>query len=324
LPAGTIALEERERGTRYAKWRRVGADGKPLPPLYLGVAGGPVHEEALAVLADLQRIEGDAKTLRRLGYAAEDSASAIVLAALANAGLFEAGVVLAGTRAFNCIANLLGFSVTPNLGTQDVDLASPRAVKLATALPAGGIAEVLGDTGLRFAAVPGLRRKHQPTSWKAVGRDLILDLLVVARSEAEVHQSIAIPALGASASALLTIDFLLPEAVPGVVIGKSQLVPVMVPAPARFVWHKLAVASLRELHMKNKAQKDLQQAGALAVCMAQSGEMDELIAVGARMPRSMRGYVRKSFPMFAAQFGEDYRHVLEELASGAELEDGLR
>jgi len=319
LPPGNISLEERERGGRYAKWRRVGADSRALPPQYLGPEGGAQHIEALERLADLQRIEADAKTLRKLGYAAEDSAAAIVLAATANAGLFRAGVVLVGTRAFNCIANLLGYAVTPNLGTQDVDLASPRSIKLATPLPAGGMADVLGATGLRFAQVPGLAYKQAPTSWKAVGKDLILDLLVSARNQDQTHGVVAIPALGAHASALLTIDFLLAESVPGVVIGKSQLVPVRVPAPARFCWHKIAVAQLRELHAKNKSQKDLQQAGATAVCMALSGDLDELMAAGERMSDSMRGYVRKAFPAFAAQFGDDYHHVLEEMARGRGL-----
>lgn len=320
LPPGMIALEERERGSRYAKWRRVDANSKPSAPEYLGPEGGTEHQKALARLADLEHIADRAKQLRKLGYAYEDAPSAIVLAAMANAGLFAAGVTLVGTRAFNSLSNMLGYRVTPNLATEDVDLATPRAIKLATPMPEGGLAAVLEKSGIRFNEVPGLVYKSQPTSWKAVGKGLILDLLVAARSDAEVNAAVKVPGLGSHASALRTIDFLLRAPTPGIVIGKTQLIPVAVPMPAHFCWHKIAVASLRAVHMKNKADKDLRQAAAIAVCMEKNGDLDELLDAAATMPETMRAHVEKSFPQFALQFGDaEYRPVLEQMAAACGL-----
>ncbi|MDB5806237.1 MAG: hypothetical protein JWN73_3559 [Betaproteobacteria bacterium] len=322
LPPGNIYVDARERGGKYAVWRRTGADGKALPPAYLGLEGSDEHEAAQARLADLERIERMAKNLRKLGFAGEDHSSAIVLAALANSGVFEAGAVLVGTRAFNCIANHLGYKL-PSLATQDVDVASPRAIKLARPLEEGGMLGLLRGTGLKFVEIPGLRHNEPSASWRVVGREIKLDLLVSARSEKDAHGLVPLPALGAHASALQSLDFLLPEAAPAMVVGKSQLVPVRVPAATRFCWHKIAVAELREQHMKNKAGKDLQQAGALATCLAESGALDALLAMGEQMPPPLRGQVKRAFPQFLQQFGDDHRHVAEAMARSQGLEQVL-
>lgn len=86
-----------------------------------------------------------------------------------------------GTRAFGSILNHLGYKATLFLGTQDIDIARIRTIKLATSLPDGGFGELLKQTGLRFSPVLGLERPPgPPTFFKVFDRDLKVDLLVPA------------------------------------------------------------------------------------------------------------------------------------------------
>ena len=126
FPPGISLSRGKTGGGTYAKWRRVGSDGKPLPPEYIGIEGGEAHLAALDRLSDLQALASTAQTLRKLGYAGEDNHSATVLAALSNAGFFAGGGVLVGTRAFRCLTNHLGFKVVPSLATQDAMLRGRR------------------------------------------------------------------------------------------------------------------------------------------------------------------------------------------------------
>lgn len=313
LPPGHISLEKKERGGLYARWRRQGADGKPLTPAYLGPQGGEKHLAAQAQLEDLERIERSAKSLRRLGYAAEDNASAIVLAALSNAGVFSGGGALVGTRAFRCLTNHLGFIVSPTLATLDMDVARSRSIRLASPLPSGGMLELLKGTGLKFIEVPGLARNEPATSWRVVGKEIKLDLLVPAKGDIAPYASVEVPELGAHATALPYLDYLLAETTEAVAIGKSQLIPVRVPEPGRFCWHKIAVSQLRQTAFAAKAEKDLAQAACIAACMA-AERLDELLAAGREMPAAMRKKVAAAYGRFAQLFGDNHRQVVEAMA----------
>jgi hypothetical protein len=319
LPPGHISIEDRERGGQYAKWRRYGLDGKPLPPEYLGVAGGDAHQAALARLAELEALAASAQTLRRIGFAGEDNKAAVVLASMANAGLFSGGGVLVGTRAFRCLTNHLGFKVAPIVATQDVDLAREERISLATPFPAGGMAEFLRLTGMNFFEVPGLRPGEPATSWSVRGRDLKVDLLVAARGSRAPYSSVKVPELGAHATALSHLDYLLANLVEAMSIGKTQLIPVRVPDPARFCWHKLAVSAMRPVAQTAKIEKDLAQAACLAVCLSVDS-MDELLSAARAMSTAMKKKVRSAFPRFARQFGSDYLHVLEAMGQQIGIE----
>lgn len=312
LPPGHIAFEEKARGGLYARWRRQGADGKPLSPQYLGTPDSEAYRRALAQKEELERIERSAKNLRKLGLAAEDNASAIVLAVLANAGFFRAGGMLVGTRAFRCLTNHLGFAVRPAVATQDVDIARPQAIRLASPLPAGGLPALLQETGLRFVAVPGLGHTEPSTSWRVVGKEIKLDLLVPCSRQYPAYQTVPVPELGAHATALAHMDYLLAESMEAVVIGKSQLVPVRVPMPARFLWHKLAISQLRIATFASKASKDIDQAACLAVCIGQDG-IEELLVARDAMPGAMKKLVAKAWPSFVARLGGDQREWITDI-----------
>ena len=322
LPPGHIALERKDRGGLYAKWRRVGADSKPLPSIYLGAEGGSAHAAALDRLADLQALSTAAQTLRKLGYAGEDNAAAVVLAALANAGFFAGGGTLVGTRAFRCLTNHLGYKVIPTLATHDVDVARDAKLSLAAPFPSGGMKDFLKATGLRFSEVPGLGRTQPVTSWAASGRDLKLDLLTPASRTRMAFSTVKIPELGAHATALPFLDYLTGETIEAMSVGKTQLVPVRVPTPARFCWHKLAVSVSRPAGLAAKAEKDAAQAACLAACLSFDG-MDELGAAAQALPQPMRAKAKAAFPRFARQFGREYLAVLEEMGRALGVKDPL-
>ena len=309
LPPGHISLEQKERGGYYAKWRRQGANGKPLPPVYLGMTDSDAYQHALARKEDLERIERSAKHLRKLGLASEDNASSVVLAALANAGFFRAGGVLVGTRAFRCLTNHLGYAVKPVVATQDVDIALPTTISLGSPLPDGGLLALLQETGLRFVDVPGLKHSDPSTSWRVVGKEIKLDLLVPSNRLHAPYQIVPIPELGAHATALEHLDYLLADTTEAVAIGKSQLVPVRVPTPARFLWHKLAVSQLRATTFAPKSQKDIAQAACLALCLGDDG-VDDLIAAREAMPVPMKKLVKKAWPAFGLMLGREHSEWL--------------
>lgn len=311
LPPGHMSLEEKERGGQYVKWRRQGANGKPLPPVYLGTIDSEAYQHALEQKEDLERIDRSAKNLRKLGLAAEDNASAVVLAALANAGFFKSGGVLVGSRAFRCLTNHLGYAVKPIVATQDVDIAQPITIRLGSNL-SGGLLAILQETGLRFVEVPGLKYSDPSTSWRVVGKEIKLDLLVPSNRQHSPYQTVSVPALGAHAIALEHLDYLLAETMEAVAIGKSQLVPVRVPTPARFLWHKLAVSQLRVATFAPKSQKDIAQAACLAVCLSNDG-IDDLIVARDVMSTSMKKLVKKAWPTFALLLGTAHAELLAEL-----------
>jgi len=308
LPSGHISIESKDRGGQYGKWRRIDALGKPTTPQYLGSIDSDTYEQALAHKAELERIERSAKHLRKLGFSAEDHGSAIVLAALANAGYFSGGGVLVGTRAYRCLANHLGYS-TAAIATQDIDIVRPCQLSLANPLPEGGLLALLKETGLKFIEVPGLRRSEPGASWRVVGKEIKLDLLVPAKSSRTAYQTIRVPELGAHATALEYLDYLMEEPMDGLVIGKYQLVPVKLPAPARFMWHKLALAALRPSTFQAKASKDIAQAASLVVMLA--ADEPEVVVAGRAMKTSMKKLVARSMAEFTKVLNARYKDVAE-------------
>jgi len=293
-PPGHIGIEPRERGGGYAYWSRF-VGGKPTRD-YLGPENGQKHTAALAELAELKRFQVLAKNLRGLGFVSVEHDAALVTAEMHNAGLFAAGGVLIGTRAFGALLNQLGWKATPFLSTQDVDIARHHALKLAAPLGDNGFLALLQSTGLNFAPVVGLERPPGPsTSYKVIGKDLKIDLLVPSRLESRPYATVPVPELGAHATSLPFLEYLLPAPWESVVIGREHLVPVMVPQPARYALHKLIVADLRTGIDNPKKEKDLVQAGILSAILVQE-DPSALEDAAAAFTPAMRKHARASLP----------------------------
>jgi hypothetical protein len=88
---------------------------------------------------------------------------------------------------------------------------------------------------LRFVDVPSLSHSEPSTSWRVVGKEIKLDLLVPSSRQNKPYQTVAIRELGAHAIALEHLEYLLADSMDAVAIGKSQLVPVRVPMASQIL-----------------------------------------------------------------------------------------
>ena len=295
---GTLVQEPRRGGKPFVYWHRYTSDGK-LEKHYVGPPGGADEVTATHQLQELLLVRETSKKLRKLGFAAVDNSTALTLAVLYNAGVFDRGAVLVGTHAYSALLNSLGARIVPSPLTEDVDIAA--RLELAT-VPSRGLLDVLLETGLPFVEVPGLRRTEPPTSFKVRGQKLKVDLLVPAKGEP--YRSIAVPVLGAHAIGLPYLDYLLHEPVRSIVIGKDRLVPVTLPQPGRYCVHKLAVSVLRSSGSA-KSDKDILQAAVLAAVLSTTQEFALEEAID-EATRSLKQKARRGATQATRLLGDDY------------------
>lgn len=267
--AGTLQTERRG-GKRFVYRYRYDAAGKRITE-YLGPEGDPDTatrmEQAGGEIREAAILAGYSRDLRKVGFHSTDNSTLVTVAALFNAGVFGNGGVLVGTHAFGAILNELGVAEALFAMTEDIDVARSRPIQIA-ALPEGGFLKLLAGTGLPFHEVPQLRRKEPSTSFKVRGRKLKVDLLVPARP-GKFYQPVAVRELGAHATGLPHLEFLIEEPTQSVLLGRERIVPITVPHAGRFCVHKLAVSSLRG-GSDPKSQKDVFQAAFLAAAMSRN------------------------------------------------------
>ncbi len=258
--------EKTIKGEKYLYWQASQPGGKTRQ-FYLGrrtpalerlVRGLERQQEAIA--PDLERVQRLAAQLRAGGANAADHASARVVRALAESGLFDAGAVLVGTHAFAVLGNVLGVRWdSGSLRTQDVDVAGTRDADIDVAVPdvEADVPSVLEGLQMGFLPVPPLDAKRPSTPFKIRGQALRVDLLCPKRGAAD--HPVLIRRFGAAAQPLAYLDYLLEQPERALLIdGGAALVNV--PAPARFAFHKLLVAPLRPAAFQAKAEKDVVQA----------------------------------------------------------------
>jgi YD repeat-containing protein len=270
LTAGSLQTEDRAGG-KFVYRYRYDAAGKRVTE-YIGATSDPATDEkveqARAEISELAAISEYSRNLRRIGYHSADNSTVVTVASLFNAGVFSGGGVLIGTHAFGAILNELGVSASPFPQTEDVDVAAQR-IKLA-AMPKGGFIDLLKQTGLPFHEVPPLKRGAPSTSYKVRGRSLKVDLLVPAHGKP--YQPVQIAGLGAHATGLPFLEYLLKGTIDSILIGRDRIVPVTVPHPGRFCLHKLALFRLRSASDSPKREKDVHQAAILAAALARDQE----------------------------------------------------
>jgi hypothetical protein len=151
----------------------------------------------------------------------------------------------------------------------DVDVVRASAIHLAGMDEGIEFQRALSGSGLEFRAIPSIKRSDPATSWAAGDKDnrVIVDLLVP-QNKRKPFSAVSIPELSAAGTALPYMAYLVAETRPALVIGKSQLVPVSIPTPERFFWHKLVIAQDRPPSQLDKKRKDLAQAACIATAMA--------------------------------------------------------
>ncbi len=201
-----------------------------------------------------------AALLRAGGAMVTDAATARVLRALGDAGVFHAGGVLVGTHAFIVLGNVLGVRWGSSLRTQDVDIAADPRLDIAVPGVTTDVPSALDALEMGFLPVPGLDPKNPTTSFKVRGKSLRVDVLTPAtRSES---RPVSLPRFATAAQPLRFLDYLLEAPLRAAAVN-GGVVAVNVPDPARFALHKLIVAHERPAAMQSKREKDLAQCAQL-------------------------------------------------------------
>jgi hypothetical protein len=197
--------------------------------------------------------------LREGGVLSTDTASARVLKALSEAGVFRLDAVLVGTHAFLVLGNLLGVRWTDgSLRTQDIDITAEAALSLAIPDLWTDIPGIFEGLKMGFLPVPQLNPRNPSTSFKVRGKGLRLDLLTPLRGRRS-QGPVTIPRLHATAQPLPFLDFLITRPVRGTIVDSGGIL-VNVPDPARFALHKFIISGERVTVMHTKREKDLHQA----------------------------------------------------------------
>lgn len=257
----------KERTYWYAQFR----DGERARKKYVGpdseAVRSRVENHALAKSAWKER-RSIVVALQRAGMPVPDALSGTLLEALANAGVFRLRAVLVGTLAFQVYAPMLGVKLPGALiTTTDLDVAQFRDVSVFIAETESTIPvlEILRGVDASFRPVPRLTEKHAATSF-VNDRQYRVDLIAPNRGP-DSDEAFDLPALGAQATNLRFLDFLIRHEVPAAVLYGGGVL-VNVPAPERYALHKLIVA--RRSHESSvKVDKDIAQAATLIEVMAE-------------------------------------------------------
>jgi hypothetical protein len=265
----------------------------------------PAETEEEAGIAALCRM------LRAAGAMRLDSASARVVSALSDAGVFDLGGVLVGTHAFVALGNVLGVRWSRATRTQDVDIVAPRNLSLAVPRLEADVPSVLESLDMGFLPVPGLDPRRPSTSFKVRGRELRVDVLTPLDRGAE-RGPVRIPRLNLAATPLRFLGYLMEDALSTAVLDGSATLA-RVPDPARFALHKLLLSTRRPPAEQTKANKDRAQAAELLGFLADERPRDVRAALR-RLRDSYPGaerFVRRGAARLPAGAGREL--VLREL-----------
>ncbi|PLZ00487.1 hypothetical protein CY652_20815 [Burkholderia sp. WAC0059] len=306
------------RGRMYTYWRTYLASGQRHDE-YLGAAGDPDTDRALEERQQQGQEARDRttalRTLRLSGFSVADNSSALTVALLFSAGIFRQGGVLVGSHTFGALLNSLGVKLASNYPTEDGDTGTANRVALA--VPGDRrVLDVLRDTGLLFletAPEPGPRKLS--TSFRRRGRPLKVDLFVP--DTGDDYEIRLLPGLKMHATGLPFFEYLMEGVGDGCLLGKDRVIPVRLPAPARFALHTLAVSSLRPAELGMKGRRDLAQAVVMldAVLAHYPGWVEEAIDALPDAARACVGLAAGHALAYAGKAGDAARDTLEDLAA---------
>ena len=309
---GTLKRRTR-RGTHYWVREHIRADGRKDDE-HLGTVAAVDAGRIETIEAEIElarALASGSSTLRLFGYQRVERKTAAVLGALFNRGMFEAGLVLVGSHAYGVLLNECGV-IAAGYRTRDIDVA--RARPLAAALPAGlDFLQLIRESGLHFAAVPGMPSHKPSASFKLPGAEaLAVDLLVPGEPVGSV---VAVGELKAHAQAVPLLDFLIEDSSKAVALSPNQVVPVRVPSAERFVLHKLYSSQSRKAD-RDKIRKDLEQAAVLSAVLEEDtpGSISDALR---RLPRRVRPAVKRGARAAAALLADSHagaRELLNRIA----------
>jgi len=253
-----------EHGSVVSRKRRgrdylyvVSKDGSERTERYLGPASDPAAAaEASRVKHAAEQARGQRATvsaLKQARIAAPSLQLGRVLEVVANAGLFDDGVVLVGTAAFQTYACILGYHLPgAAIMTNDADL-------LVASFVAGGrkqdLEAILKRADPTFVAQ--MRNEDKlPGVFKSSDGFAVDVLTKYGRGR---RSPVLVEALSCSAQALRFMEYLSEDSMEAVALYGAGVL-VKVPPPLRYAIHKLLIAQERRGKFSPKKRKDLEQA----------------------------------------------------------------
>jgi hypothetical protein len=267
LLPGTPGLLTLRTGTGYGYWYRRynGLPNQEMEDLVCKEGDDDAAQDMRSQIEFSAWSHQQVRDLRRLGLQVADKDVSRLLVELHNKGLFAAGLAVVGSLAYMAWLNELGaVAVSPR--TQDVDLARRQALKLAAPLP---FLDTVQATKLKFFPVPGLPNSAPTSSMKRPGAEgLRVDVLT---SGEFLGTIVPVPELLWHAQTVPHFDYLLSAPREAAVLAAGHCIPVNLPAPERFVWHKLYSSTTR-VNDPTKARKDFLQAATLAAVLVEQDD----------------------------------------------------
>jgi hypothetical protein len=237
--------------------------------LYLTRKDGTVRQQLLLGRADDPHVQAQAESHLRAARLARERRTTIsalktarmpapslalgrVLEAVANAGLFQSGMILVGTAAYQTYACVVGHYLSSSaVTTEDADF-------LVVSFVGGGevdLASVLRRADPTFRA----KMSQGDTLPKVFEADNSFQVELLTKFGRGRRTPVPFEGLGVSAVALPFMEYLAEESIEAVALYGAGVL-VRVPPPLRYAAHKLLIAQERSNRSAIKKVKDLVQA----------------------------------------------------------------
>ena len=231
-------------------------DGSARIERYLGPAD---DEDARNRAEEFRQAAEQAKAMRstvsllkQARIAAPSLVQGRILEVLANAGLFQRGMTLVGTVAYQTYACVVGAHLgAAAYATNDIDLS---VAEFAAADEEEDIEAILKRADPSFKPV-----WHAQDKLPRIFRSKNFQVDVLTSYGRGRKSPVPVDALSCAAAALTFQEYVAEDSMEVVALYGAGVL-VRVPAPARFAVHKLLVAQKRERNELAKKQKDLRQA----------------------------------------------------------------
>lgn len=163
---GTIVQHRRCEADYYSR-QFLDGDGKQRQTYLAGPVGSQEAEAMVEQMTNrIAEVKALIKTIRGLGtlsFSMADATTYAPVGSMFNYGVFNAGGMLIGSHAYGVILNRLGIRAA-SYHTDDIDIARQEQQALID-IPAGGILEILQQTGIRFVEVQQLQGAAPATSF---------------------------------------------------------------------------------------------------------------------------------------------------------------
>ncbi len=277
MASGGTPYKRTHKDRDYWYWQPPTRGGIRPSARYLG-PGSPDVRRRIQDRTELAAARKDrleiVRALRGARLPVPDGLSGNVLAALSEAGAFRLRAVVVGSAAFQCYAPMLGVRMPGEMGrTGDVDIGQFRVISLAVDDEIDAdLLEVLLRADRRFEAIPSpddTRRVLRYAIRAGSQETFSVDVLTPLRGPDRPGLT-TLKALRGQAQPLRFLDFLIYREVEAVALHGPG-VPVKVPAPERFVLHRLIVSLMRidSAACQAKAGKDIAQVKILLRALAE-------------------------------------------------------